>query len=308
MNKKIKCAFIAAALASVVTFSAMSSACTIKTDHPQAKITVSFNNVTYNIEYKLYRNMYPQTVQHFIELADEGFYDNMIVHDYKSGNDWFTGAYSYTDEDASLYTSSNFSEYLENHYKEEEYYKLFNDGKLSSSVYSKLSYDKNNNKKVEEENALPTLIGEFSNNHHKIENNALSAKLGCLKMFYYDKGTSNQQVTVNNWAGQILTADYKYNCATSVFSMQVGGSTSYASSNYCVFAELKDGGAEDELDKLVDAIDEYVSEIGSSKFVKTGIKTRVDTLDEFAADGDIEVSFTMTSLPIIIKSVKITKY
>lgn len=230
MSKKIKCAFITFALASVVTLSAALSACSIKTDHPQAKITIKFNDVTYNIDYTLYRNMYPQTVQHFIELADEGFYNNMIVHDYKSGSDWFTGSYKYNGENDSLYSPSTFSEYLENNYKEAEYYDLFNSGKLSPSVYKSVSYE-NDKKTVKPENALPTLIGEFSDNQHIIEKNALSAKFGALKMFYYDKGKSNQQAIVKNWAGQILTQNYKYNCATSIFSMQVGTS-SYTASKY----------------------------------------------------------------------------
>lgn len=305
MSKKIKCAFVTFALASVVTLSAALSGCTIKTDHPQAKITVKFNDVTYNIEYKLYRNMYPQTVQHFIELADEGFYDNMIVHDYKANADWFTGAYTY-DSESALYAASTFSEYLENNYKEEEYYGLFNDGKLTPSVYSSASYDKDK-KTVSADKALPTLIGEFKDNQHVIEKNALTAKFGSLKMFYYDKGTSNQQATVKNWAGQILTQDYKYNCATSVFSMQVG-SSSYNASKYCVFAELYNDGARETLEDLIEAIDDYTGEVGSSRFTTTGVTTRVDKLDSFAVDGEVEVSFTMTSIPIIIESVKITKY
>ena len=308
MSKKIKFAFITVALASMVTLSAALSACTIKTDHPQAKITISFNDETYNIEYKLYRNMYPQTVQHFIELADNGFYDNMIVHDYKDGADWFTGAYSYVSGEDSLYAPSTFSEYLENSYKEEDYYKLFTDGQLTPSVYSKVSYDEKNKDKaiVSSEYALPTVIGEFSENQHNIEKNALTAKFGSLKMFYYDKGTSNQQAVTQNWAGQIRSQDYKYNCATSVFSMQVGTSN-YGASKYCVFAELKDDNASKELGKLKDAIDDYKTDVAGN-FTTSGIKTRVDTLDAFATDGDIEVSFTMTSIPIIIQNVKITKY
>ena len=197
---------------------------------------------------------------------------------------------------------------LENNYKEAEYYDLFNSGKLSPSVYKSVSYE-NDKKTVKPENALPTLIGEFSDNQHIIEKNALSAKFGALKMFYYDKGKSNQQAIVKNWAGQILTQNYKYNCATSIFSMQVGTS-SYTASKYCVFGELKNEGARNELEDLIEAIDDYTNEVGSSKFITSNIKTRIDLLDKYAVDEDrdIEVSFAMTSIPIIIESVKITKY
>ena len=307
MSKKIKCAFITLALASAFSLSAALSACTIKTDHPQVKITVSFLDKTYDIEYKLYRNMYPQTVQHFIELSDAGFYNNMIVHDYKDSSDWFTGAYAYSEEDSELYTSSNFGEYLEKNYKEEEYYSLYNDGKLSPSVYSDCSYDSNNNIVVSAENALPTLIGEFSNNNHSIKKGALDSAFGALKMFYYSKGDTEDKVYVKNWAGEIFTQDYKYNCATSVFSMQVGGS-SYGKMNYCVFGKLKNDRATDKLNALIDAIDDYREEVSSSKFETTGVATSVDKLDAYAEFGETEVKFTMTSKPIIIKSVKVTKY
>lgn len=301
MSKKFKCAIATAALASLFTFSAVGLTACSSSDHPQATITISFNDVTYDIEYTLYRNMYPQTVQHFIELADEGFYNNMIVHDYKS-SDLFTGAYSYNEEDTT-YTSSTFGEYLENNYKEEEYCKLFNDGKLTPSVYKSVSYDSKGNETVSAENALPTLIGEFTDNNHNIEKNPLSAKVGALKMYYYDKGSDNEKVIIKNWSDQVLTQDYKYNCATSVFAMQIG-SSSYNSSKYCVFAELKNDSARDKLDALIEAIDEY-KESESSKF-STSIATYVDKLDTY--NPNIEVSFTMTSLPIIIKSVRLTKY
>ena len=61
MSKRIKNAVLAAALASVVAISGAASACTVKTSHPRAKITISFNEKTYDLEYTLYRTMYPQT-------------------------------------------------------------------------------------------------------------------------------------------------------------------------------------------------------------------------------------------------------
>lgn len=307
MSKKIKRAFITLALASTLALSASLSACTIKTDHPQVKITISFLDEKYEIEYKLYRNMYPQTVQHFIELSDAGFYDNMIVHDYLDGRDWFSGAYEYSEEYIELYATSSFSQYLEETYKEEDYYDLFKAGKLSPSVYSQPTYDDNNNLTVSKEDALPTLIGEFSNNNHSIKKGELNAEFGALKMFYFDKGDSQQKVIVKNWAGQVFTQDYKYNCATSVFSMQVGGS-SYSKANYCVFGKIKNDSARDKLNELIDAIDEYRDEVSSTKFETSGVETRVDTLDTFAENGETEVTYTLTSKPIIIKSVKVTKY
>ena len=51
MSKKFRCALLAGALSAVVAFSAGFSACNIKTSHPRAKITVDFNNISYDIEY-----------------------------------------------------------------------------------------------------------------------------------------------------------------------------------------------------------------------------------------------------------------
>lgn len=314
MSKKIRCAILTFALAAVVAVSAAMSACTIKTDHPRAKITVSFNQVDYEIEYTLYRNMYPQTVQHFIELADAHYYDNMIIHDYKAA-DWFTGAYKYDENKDTGFTTANtnnaMGEYLENYSKEADYYALAADGTLTPSVYKQITYDKNGNETVTAEDALPTLVGEFTQNNHNIEKGALTAKVGCLKMYYYSKSDRNQ-VVIQNSFGQILPRDYENNCATSVFSMQVNSGSSYSASNYCVFAQLKGDGDQSALEDLLDAIDDYVTDElgGSASKLTSSVKTTVDNLDTFAKEGGrgIETTFTVPTVPLVVKSVKITKY
>lgn len=95
----LKKIIICAVSAVTVAFTAVSaSACSIETDHPEVQITYDFNGESYEVKYTLYRNMYPHTVRHFIELAKENFYDNTIIHDYKT-TDWFTGGYEYNEED-----------------------------------------------------------------------------------------------------------------------------------------------------------------------------------------------------------------
>ena len=214
MSKKIKNLCLSAALAAVVGISAPASACTVQSKHPAAKITIEFNSETYEIEYTLYRNMYPQTVQHFIELADSGFYNDTIIHDYKS-SDWVTGAYRFDSDDAYGYTASysgnSMAEYLENHCKEEDYYKLMTEGiksgDFSASVYTKYIYDDKGGEIVSLDDALPTLIGEFKDNGHKIEDDkGLSASYGTLKMVYYKK-EGIKPIFVQNSFGQILPRD-----------------------------------------------------------------------------------------------------
>lgn len=320
MAKKLRYAVIACIVAVIVVFCAAFSACgNIKTKHPRAKITVEFNSKTYVLEYTLYRNMYPQTVQHFIELADGGFYNNMIVHNYTTTN-WFTGAYAYNGaSDASGYSSafstgsSTVRDYLEHNSKEAAYYDMFRAGKLTPSVYKKISYDSKGNEKVAAEDALPALIGEFSLNDHKIKNNPVTAEFGVLKMTYYPKGDTNQKVAIKNSFGQLLEHDYKYNCATSVFAVQVSGSDSaYNESNYCTFARLRNDTAKNRLNSLIEAVSDYITDelSGNSSDFTRQVSVPVDTLDTFADEGGqaIETSFTTTQRPLIIKSVKITKY
>lgn len=312
MANKFKKGFISCVVATAVGLSMFASACSLKTSHPNAKITVDFNNVSYEIEYTLYRNMYPRTVQHFIELADNGFYDNMIVHNYNTSSDWFTGAYSFngytapegeselTYESAYKNGANSLKDYLSKNSKEQAYYDLAKDvQKLTPTVFKRVAGNK-----VDE--PLPTLIGEFSENDHKIENKALTAKTGSLKMFYYEKADPNKKTAIVTSSNQILEHDYKYNCATSIFSMQVGNSTQLSENKYCVFAEIKSSSA-DKLNELLKNIAEYIEDNGYSGKFTTSVTIGVDNLDEFSK-AKAEVSFSVPAAPLIIKSVKITKY
>ena len=324
MSKKIGKLCVAAVLAAVVGVSAAASACTMQSKHPNARITVEFNEKSYEIDYMLYRNMYPQTVQHFIELADSDFYNETIVHNYLT-TDWITGAYSYNavDEatgeviikyDEAFNRTGGMAEYLEKNCKEEAYYKLVTEGMLngsfSASVYKRSIPDSKGGDKVDVADALPTVIGEFSENGHRIEDGkGLTASFGTLKMMYYKKD-SGTKVTVKNSFGQIMPHDYNYNCATSLFAMQVSTSaSSYSESNYAVFGQLKNDKSKDALNKLIGDINDYIASLGSSKW-SSSVATKVDKEDKFADEGgrDIDQTFTMTIMPLIIRTVKITKY
>ncbi len=308
-KKIIKKVIVAATLACMAgAVAATAAACNIETDHPQVKISVEFNDQSYELEYVLYRNMYPNTVRHFIELTENGYYNDMLVHDYRS-NDWFSGGYTYnpaeyrTASDANLY-----ADYLETHSKEQEYMALFNGGKLTPSVYSDSVYDANGVQQLKTDSALPTLIGEFKNNINQvIEKGALSAEQGTLKMFYYEK-QSTGKVHVTPTSDQVIwNADYKTNCATSIFSLQVGTSSSYSAADYCVFGKMESTAA---LTELINAIEDYYD--ASSASSHTAEDVTVDKLVEiFSAeteDKGTEYDFTLPDLPIIIKTITVTKY
>ncbi|MDE7083353.1 MAG: peptidylprolyl isomerase [Clostridia bacterium] len=287
--------------------------CNPETDHPEVRITYEFNGETYAVDYKLYRNMYPHTVRHFIELADANFYDNTIIHNYQT-NDWFTGGYTY---DKSAYVSKIdntglMSEYFEDFSKEDAYSQLFADGKLSASVYSNRMYGEDGKEYVVSEDALPTVMGEFYNNiNQEIEKGALTADYGCLKMYYYAK-ESTQKIYVTPTDDQIILADYDSNCATSVFALQTGVSSAYSEMNYTVFAQLKDTEA---FDDLVAAVKEYIENNHSntaSDFYTIVSDVPVDNNDVYSNKPDndrgILVDFNVPKQPIVIQSVKVTKY
>ncbi|MDE7439168.1 MAG: peptidylprolyl isomerase [Clostridia bacterium] len=316
MSKKIKKMCLALGLAAVVGVSAGACACTVKSKHPTVRITISFNQEEYEIDYTLYRNMYPQTVQHFIELVDAGFYDNTIIHDYKS-SDWVGGEYWYDDSETSGYVSSNgrnaMGEYFENHSKEKDYYDLVNEGikngDFTASVFKKTTFDKKGKEIVEAQDALSTLIGEFSENGHKIaDNKGLTATYGTLKMVYYKKDI--QPIFVKNSFDQILPRDYNYNCATSLFSLQMKDGSTYTADKYAVFGQLKNDKARNKLEDLTDAVSDYATTLGSTNKLTTPVNVKVETEDKFADEGgkDIETSFTVISMPIIIVKMEVTKY
>ncbi len=300
--KRLTCA---AAIVGAVGVSVSMSGCTIETNHPNAQITIEFNGETYEINYKLYRNMYPQTVRHFIELADEGFYDNTIIHNYTS-NDWYGGGYSYISEGDDSYSSNyKYASYFESASKEKAYSELFKSGALTATVFKEgVEPDKEH---CTADNALSTLIGEFTSNDHNIDNGALESQYGGLRMYYTSK-TTTAKVPILTGKKQYLEHDYKYNCATSLFAIQVSTSSSLSSDDYCLFGVLKNDDATEALEDLQEAIEDYIDSITTS-FTYTVSNITIDNYEEVSDDDKgVDTSYTATSMPIVIKSVKITKY
>ena len=296
--------------ATVACMAATAAGCSAETDHPEVSITYEFNGKSYVIEYTLYRNMYPHTVRHFLELTESGFYNNTVIHDMES-NDWFGGAYTYVKDDYATRTTNGddaMKEYYETYSKEEAYYDLFNAGKLATTVYSNIAYS-GQKQVLDSKYKMATLIGEFSDNQHKIEKGALTAEYGCLKMYYNNKETK-QQVYVTHYGNGISGGDYNKNCATYVFGVQVGTTSTYVASQYCVFAKIKN---DSTLEKLVETVQNYNDETYGTTVSEhyTQPKVEVDKMESFsteAADRGIEDTFRSPKTAIVIKSVKVIKY
>lgn len=295
--KKIRRAFCAVALAGVAVTVPMLTGC--NTDHPEAKITLQYEGVEYVLNYKMYRNMYPQTVQHFIELTDNGFYNNTIVHNYQSSN-LYCGGYSYredgetNEEEGKLSYSQAYSEgedglrdYLDAVSKEKEYQELASDtSKITPSVYSDFIGGKYVDPRI-------TLIGEFSSNQHKIDNGALKNSYGALKMYYSSKTDVKERVYLDKYGSEPgVMGEYRYNRATSLFSIYTGSSTS-TDSSYCIFATLKNT---ETLESLKAAI--------ARSLLTDEVKLYVDYFEK----NPVEETYRITRTAIIVKSVVITKY
>lgn len=259
------------------------SAC--KTANPEVKIVLSFQTEEYELNYKLYRKIAPATVEHFLTLAENGYYDGLCVHDYADSR-MYTGGYSFdaqaTDNGGLVY---------------KKYYDIVKTYNLPTTVYTDST----------KRTPTYTLYGEFGANKFTVENGDKKEEYGSLTMFYTDKTAGEVDVYLDHEeAGSSINRDYKYNSATSLFFISL--STSEMDNNdYCTFATLNGEKSVKELEELHAAINEYVQGNDDSK---TSVSVRVDeddTFDEVKVKGKY-VSYDVLSSPVVIKKVSVKKY
>lgn len=288
--KKITCC----ALAAVGAFACAGTMTACETSHPEVQIQIEFNDTTYKLNYKLYRKIAPSTVEHFLWLADNGYYDGLCVHDYDaSGSKMCTGGYTYSAEE-SLYGGLT--------------YKKYYDVIATYSNYEKFptSVWRNSDKS----NPLYTLVGEFDSNDFTVESDALQESFGSLTMYYTPK-TITDSVYVpyqkKSRKGEMRRVAYKYNSATSMFYISLT-ETDKTNAGYCTFATLKSGSV-DDLEDLQAAINEYIAANYDEKedFVAKE-SVIVDKDDAFIGDRTNTATYDIPQEPIIIKSIKVKKY
>lgn len=294
MKKTLKRIAMAVAAAAVLTAVPFMSGC--ESSHPEAVITISYDGTEYELNYKLYRNMYPQTVRHFIELAESGFYNNTIIHNYSGSSYIYGGGYSYSDTYETDYDEGELGmlDYFEINSKEAEYYNLaINTDTLTPSVYR----DNIDGRYID---ALPTVIGEVGETH-VIQNGELTGGFGALRMYYSDKSFDDDfddtvYLDKDGNDDVVIMADYEQHSATSLFSIQT--SSSSGSSDYCIFGQLVETQALTDLIAAIDSDTVTVSNVP------------IDTRDVLLGEADIAnfEDFTVTALPIIVVSVEITRY
>ena len=224
-----------------------------------------------------------ETVKHFLKLAENGYYNGVCVHNFDdSESKMYTGAYEYKSD----------AEYggivYKNYYDIVSKYEGFNHTVWADSDRTTPTY---------------TLKGEFSANSFGVKNGSLLKQtFGSLTMQYTEKDFEDiEEVAVLRGDGKSTdNKDYKYNSATSQFSIFLS-TTETSDSNHCTFATLKSGSV-DDLERLVAEIEAYESD-----FV-TEYTVDVDRDDAFIAELENTAEYNVPVSPIIIKSVKVTKY
>lgn len=286
LRKHIK-QVLSLAVSTVFTVGACLALAGCETKQPRITVTVSFLEETYEIQYQLYRNLYPQTVRHFLELAENGYYDGVAVHDYTSSA-LYTGGYTYDE------TKQDNGGLVE-----KRYFSTVADYNLTQSVFDQATGEGTN-----------TLYGEFENNGFSVESGAQKHKYGSLVMYYTDKSSDSTRVKTRMSSDPntiVENKSYKYNSATSLFYIFTGSSSSNNAS-YCVFGQLYDDAADEALDNLLDAISDYVDTLADDESFTETYKMVLDGDDPYVAKAKNTANYAVPVEPILIQSVTIDQY
>ena len=282
------------------------------TNNPEVRITYQFNGEDYEVDYKLSRLDAPKTVTHFLELADAGFYDNTCVHDY-DGTYYYMGGYTIEEEDGTT------------DIKAIDYYSV-----VKSLETEKFHFTQSVWKNDADRTPLYTVYGEFdANGNYPRNGRELAHEKGALVMYYTDKGNFNERVVTerndggkgNNGNKYDTSKYYKDNSATSLFYTYTGERLSSKEQNYSVFGKAKN--YSEQLQPLVDAIKDFIEDKADSdseeetySFTTEKTFQNINEL-EHADDPDfedlyksyVEATYKVPlDKPIIIKSIKVTKY
>ena len=281
------------AAAVLFTCTLMFAACESK--YPEIEMQVSFNGTTYTLTYKLYRNAYAQTVEHYLELIDMGYFDNTVIHDYQEGTRMVGGGYTYEDiENGDITDDLTALDY--------DAATLNDDGsvKIPVSVWA------------DEARTQPTnrLYGEISNNNGFSLNNfsGLTNTTGAIGTYSYTSSNEKDYVYITRPSGTEVTGQYYKNSVTSMFFLATSSSAA-SSSDYCVFGELANSNSVTAFSDLTTAITDYITaqqETDDSYSFTETLNTEI--ADSMANESPYDVTFNVPKIKIIIRSVEVTKY
>lgn len=262
---------------------------------PEISVRISFNDKEYTLEYELYRNMYPQTVAHYLELIDMDYFDGTVIHDYQSAR-MVGGGYYYEGSDVDVADD------------------------LIEKDYDAATKDENGNVTLEnisvwedadKERHYNTLYGEFMDNGSEVENNGLTETFGSIGTYYYTPVNKSKKIWIQrNEDGEMDRRPYCYNATTSLFSIYTGSTGN--STAYCTFGLLKEDD-EQTLQDLLDAIEEYTLETlnggdeeGTEIFT---VESQMNIEDEYWEESVYEdVVFNIPRAQIVIEEIRVIKY
>ncbi len=287
MKKSLRRIF-SAFCASVLCVGATVAFAGCSTNTPEITVTYSFNGETYEVNYTLYREAGPQTVQHFIELANNGYYDGTIIHNFTT-TAMYGGGYTYDE------TTKN--------PVQKDYFNIVKDYNLTQSVFVK-----ENGEYV----GTNTLRGEFTNQGVQVAKSMKHEK-GALVMYYHDKGIIGDRVADLASDGSLRDGqEYKYNCATSIFYTYTSDtSNTTLDANYCVFGKATnyDTAMEGD-DGLLTAIAEYREAHSAWLNAFKDYPNRNDPYSAEAASANLPAPYNTpdADMPIVIESVKVNRY
>ncbi len=289
--KKITCSVLAAV--SVFGCAATMSAC--ESDHPKVEMTLEFNGESYVLDYQLYRKIAPATVNHFLWLAGNGYYDGLCVHDYEESKRLYTGVYSASEEDPTQLVYKKYYETIAGYENYEQFpHSVWLDSEKANPTY--------------------TLKGEFEDNDFKVTNGALEESFGSLSMFYETinrKGISERDVYFARAGeeGGVSKRDYQYNHTTSAFFISLT-TTNQANVNYCTFATLDEDSLE-TLNEFTTALSDYVEKHyadDDDAFTQEFEDENVFEDDARFENAEQAGTYDVPKAAIVIKQVKVKKY
>ncbi len=289
LNKTMK-KIVSGALAVTSVFACAATFTACETSHPEVKMTISFNDKEYDLEYKMYRNINPATTKHFIWLVEQNYYDGLCIHNYDADNlRMYTGRYEMSEDEAN------------GGLQERNYYDFVQDeSRVASFPHSVW-------REAEMQNSLYTLRGEFADNAYN-EDAQIKQSYGSLSMYYTSKTTLDSVFVEYDKEKDIPTRKVNYgkNCATSMFFISMKETESTVA-EYCTFATLTEDGKK-QFEKLIEAMNEYIESIEEDAFTQKKY-VMVDADDLMSEDFKKSVSYQVPNdKPIVIKDVTVTKY
>ena len=270
-----------------------------ETKRPEISMKITFNGETYELEYVLYRNMYPQTVAHYLELIDMGYFNGTVIHDYRSDR-MVGGGYYYESADADV----------EDDLLEKDYDAATKD-ENGNVTLDNVSVWADENK----ETAYNTLYGEFEDNGARVENNGLTNQLGSIGTYYYtphdNAADKSQKVYVQlNQDSSMDTRPYCYNSVRSMFYLYTGSSGTETA--YCTFGLLKDSDDAETFQQLLDDIEEYTLETlneGDESGTEIFTTEKQVTIEDryWIEDTYEDVTFNVPRAKIVIEEMRVVK-